>query len=33
MIKRTVIVVPITSILGSVEKDSALGLFSNATLS
>ena len=33
MIKRTVIVVLITSILGSVKNDSALGLFSNATLS
>ena len=33
MIKRTVIVVLITFILGSVKNDSALGLFSNATLS
>ena len=33
MIKRTVIVVLITSILRSVKNDSALGLFSNATLS
>ena len=32
-IRRTVIVVLITSILGSVKNDSALGKFSNATLS